>query len=427
MSHVAFIESNTTGTGRIAVERLLASGNRVSFLTRGREKYPFLAAATPGLQVIDLETNEIETLTARVRRLDRDAKLDAILTFSDFYVDIVAAVAARLGFRSLGLHPARTCRNKFLTRQALRAAGLATPDFWLVGCEEDLLRLGSCIRFPCMVKPPADSSSFGVRIVGDADELRAQVRALAALATNVRGQRLDGTVLVESYLAGAEYSVETVTLPDGATRVVGVTDKHLSPPPHCVEMGHDFPSALAPAQSAAIVDAARLALAAVRFDFGPAHTEVRATVAGPVVIEINPRLAGGMIPELVRHATGIDLLAALLDLLLERPVSLEPVRSEIAGIRFLTADRPGLLRGFRGIEEARRLPTVREVVAAQPVGAAVQPAENAYHRLGHVLACGPDRSRVTADLARACALLEVEVEEAGTAAGAGSDSRHSFS
>ena len=55
------------------------------------------------------------------------------------------------------------------------------------------------------------------------------------------------------------------------------------------------------------------ALDAVGFDFGPAHTEVRLTPAGPVVVEINPRLAGGMIPELVAHALGINLVAAVLD------------------------------------------------------------------------------------------------------------------
>jgi biotin carboxylase len=414
VSHFVFVESNTTGTGRIAVERLLAAGDRVTFLTRSREKYPFLnaaeAGAAPGLTVVDLETNDAEGLTAAVARLAESTGVDAVLTFSDFYVDLVAAVAERLGFRYLGLHPARTCRNKLLTRQALRDTGLPTPEFWPVRDAAEARRLGAERRFPLVVKPPADSSSFGVRVVRDATELLAHYEALAALSTNVRGQAMDGTVLVESYLEGPEYSVETVTLPGGTTRVVGVTDKHLSPPPHCVETGHDFPSALPPETSAAIVEATLQALRAVRFDFGPAHTEVRWTASGPVVVEINPRLAGGMIPELVRHALGIDLLSVLLDLLLGRPARLDPLRREVAGIRFLLADRPGRLRGFSGLEEARHLPTVREVVADRPAGTAVQPAENAYHRLGHVLAAGSDRAQVSADLARAGAMLRVEVD-----------------
>jgi cysteine synthase A len=410
VSHLAFIESNTTGTGRIVIERLLARGDRVTFLTRSREKYPFLADPAPSLQIVDLETNDPAPVTAAVADLARRTPVDAVLTFSDFYVDIVAEVAARLGFRYLSPAAARTCRNKPLTRAALRAAGLPTPGFGRVSSVAESLRLSETFGFPCVVKPPADSSSYGVRVVRDAAELAAQVRALAAEEANVRGQRLDGTVLVESYLEGPEYSVETVTL-DGATTIVGVTDKHLSPAPHFVEMGHDFPSASPPETVRALGDTVLRALEAVGFDFGPAHTELRWTARGPVVVEINPRLAGGMIPELVGYATGIDLLDGLIDMLLGRAPRLSPSRNEVAAIRFLTADRRGRLAGLRGAEQARQLATVREVRLEKRAGSPVQPAENAYHRLGFVIAAGPDRELVRGDIEEAIRLVHIELED----------------
>ena len=40
--HYLFVESNTTGTGALAVTRLLERGARVTFLARHPEKYPFL-------------------------------------------------------------------------------------------------------------------------------------------------------------------------------------------------------------------------------------------------------------------------------------------------------------------------------------------------------------------------------------------------
>jgi biotin carboxylase len=410
MSHFVFVESNTTGTGRIVIERLLAREDRITFLTRSREKYPFLAAPSPGLRIVDAETNDPGSVLAAIDEIARHARVDAILTFSDFYVDIVAEVAARLGFRYLSPSAARTCRNKPLTRQALRSAGLPTPEFRRVSSAEEARELAHILGPPWVVKPPADSSSYGVRIVHDVTELEAHVRALAAEETNVRGQRLDGTVLVESYLEGPEYSVETVTLPDGSTAVIGVTDKHLSPAPHFVETGHDFPSASPPEIVRALSDAVLRALAAVGFDFGPAHTEVRWTARGPVVVEINPRLAGGMIPELVLYATGIDLLDGLIDLLAGRVPRLSASRSEVAAIRFLTADRRGRLAGLRGAEQARQLPSVREIRLEKRAGTLVQPAENAYHRLGFVIAAGADAERVRSDIEEAVRLLHVEVE-----------------
>jgi cysteine synthase A len=409
VSHLVLVESNTTGTGRLAVERLLAAGDCVTFLTRSRGRYPFLAACPPRLEVVEIETNEVEAVVSAVAGLRRRREIDAVLTFSDFYVAIVAEAAARLGYRYLSAHPARTCRNKPQTRRALAAAGLPTPDFWLVASEEAARALLPDLRFPCVVKPPADSSSFGVRAAGTAAELLAQVRLLVGLAENVRGQRLDGTVLIESYLAGAEYSVETVSLADGSVQVVGVTDKLLSPLPHFVELGHDFPSAADPATRSAIEAAAIAALAAVEFDFGPAHTEVRWTPRGPVVVEINPRLAGGMIPELVRYAVGIDLLDGWLDLLRGRTPDLTPNRDDVAAIRFLTANRRGRLAGVAGVEAARRLPAIREVLVEKPPGAPVQPTENAYHRLGFVIAAGACRQQVLTEIAEAMRLLRVEV------------------
>jgi biotin carboxylase len=215
---------------------------------------------------------------------------------------------------------------------------------------------------------------------------------------------------VESVLSGPEFSVETMTLGPRRTEVIGVTAKHLSSPPHFVEMGHDFPAPLEARERSALERATLAALEAVGFDWGPAHTELRLTPEGPVVVEINPRLAGGMIPEIVRHATGIDLLSAVIALLTERTVELRPVRHDIGAIRFLTAPHHGRITHIKGIEAARELATVREVRVDKAVGNQVRFAESALDRLGFVIASGQQRGDVIADLERALAAIEIEIE-----------------
>lgn len=415
MRHFVFVESNTTGTGAIAVQRLLSAGHSVTFLTRDRRKYPFLqnVQQTFALRVEDVETNDPAPVVDAVHRMQGEERVDALLTFSDFYVAIVAEAARSCGLKGLQPSAARTCRNKHLARCALRAAGLAVPDFWVVSSERHARRIAHRVRFPCVVKPPADSSSHGVRMVSDADELVAHYRVLSAWRENVRGQRLDGRVLIESLIEGPEYSVETVSGPDGTTRVIGVTDKHLSDPPHFVELGHDFPSRTDERIRRALAETTLRALAAVGFDFGPAHTELRWTPAGPVVVEINPRLAGGMIPELVWHATGIDLMNAWFQLLLGNAVRLVPGRAHAASIRFLTAPCAGRLAGGDGIERARSLPSIREVCLSRPVGERVRPPEDAYDRLGYVIAAGEDSPQVDRDVEKAIREIRLDVEPLG--------------
>lgn len=392
--HFVFVESNTTGTGALAVHRLLERGDRVTFLTRKPAIYPFLADRPPHLSVVSMETNDTEAVALRVEQLRRAQEVHALLTFSEFYVPVVAEVAQRLGMPYLSPTAARTCRSKPATREALRAAGHRIPEFRVLASEEDVRSAAAELSFPCVVKPPADSSSKGVLQVAGPEGLMDHFRRLHAWRINDRGQELSGEVLVESLLSGPEVSVETVTLPSGELVVVGITAKHLSPPPLFVEVGHDFPALLAPAESARIEVEVAAALEAVGFDFGPAHTEVRLTPQGPVVVEINPRLAGGMIPALVRYATGVDLLEVFLDLLRRRPVDLAPVRAEHASIRFVLADRAGRLGGMSGLNEARGLDAVREVAIGKPLGAAVRPAEEAADRVGFVIASGPSRDQV---------------------------------
>ena len=409
-----FVESNTTGTGALAVDRLLGRGAEVFFLARRPKQYPFLDAVLPGLSIVQIDTNNVEHVAAEVERQSRERPLNAVFTFSEFYVPIVAVVSARFGLRYLSPGPASLCRDKFAMRCALAAAGLATPRFRLAASEATVSEAADEIGYPCIVKPPSDSSSKGVRLVASPEELLAHFRQIHAWSENDRGQRLTGEVLVESVLDGPEVSVETVHLGPGQVQVVGITAKHLSSPPLFVEIGHDFPAVLDPALEARISAEVVAALSAVGFDFGPAHTEVRLTSSGPVVVEINPRLAGGMIPELVYLATGIDLLSVFLDQLQGRAVDLSARRSDWASIRFLLADRQGILSGVDGFDAARALSTVRDVTLSKRLGVPVRPAEEAAHRLGHVIASGPSRSQVLADVKRALRSIQVIIEQQGS-------------
>lgn len=405
-----FVESNTTGSGRIAVERLLAEGRPVTFLSRRPDRYPFLQDGAPGLEVMAIETHDIEEVASVVGSVADRTGVAALLTFSEYYVETVSDVARRFGLPFLDPECARTCRDKHRLRQVLRDAGLGHPEFRLAREVEEAARAGSELGFPCVVKPPDESSSLGVRRVESVEELIAAVRPLLERLENDRGQRAAGTVLVEQYLDGPEFSVETLTLPGGPPHVIGVTAKHLSRPPLFVEVGHDFPADLPGELETAVVEEAERALDAVGYDFGPAHLELRLTSGGPVTVEINPRLAGGMIPALVEHALGIDLLGAYLDLLQRQPPDLRPNRRHWASVRFLIAPRAGHLKAVQGVEVAEQLPTVKEVTVTRSPGAPTRPAESALDRLGYVITAGPDRAAVLEDADRTIALLRIEIE-----------------
>jgi argininosuccinate lyase len=111
-----------------------------------------------------------------------------------------------------------------------------------------------------------------------------------------------------------------------------------------------FPAALDEPTVTAACDMAVSALAAVGFDRGVAHTELRLTAAGPRVVEINPRPAGNQITELVRRVTGVDLPMVYTQLALGEQPDLAVADTGVcsAAISFLVPPRAGTVAEIAG-------------------------------------------------------------------------------
>jgi biotin carboxylase len=266
------------------------------------------------------------------------------------------------------------------------------------------VRAALAIGFPVVVKPADGTGSRGVRLCCDPAEVRDHTAGLLARRRDERGRPVIPAVLVEEYIAGPEYSVETF-----GTKVIGITAKHLGPLPAFVECGHDFPAsvALGPERLGAATVAA---LDVLGLGFGPAHTEIRLGTAGPVVIEVNPRLAGGRIPTLVRLATGIDLVGATVDAAIGDAGSLPDPGPGHASVRFLVPPQAGRVRRTGGVADAAAVPGVVDVgIAARP-GQLVGGTGSFLDRVGHVIAAGPSADAARTAAEAALALLDVDVE-----------------
>jgi D-alanine--(R)-lactate ligase len=102
--------------------------------------------------------------------------------------------------------------DKSLTYMVARAAGVATPTFWVLTANDEL-DLGQ-LTYPVFVKPARSGSSFGVNKVHGTDELPG---ALAA------ARQYDPKVLVEQAVVGTE--VGCAILGDGRDLIAGEVDQ----------------------------------------------------------------------------------------------------------------------------------------------------------------------------------------------------------
>ncbi|MGW0810972.1 ATP-grasp domain-containing protein [Nonomuraea sp. NPDC002799] len=403
---LAFIEANTTGTGMMALRTARDLGLEPLFFTGRPERYRGLAGS--GAEVVRCDTNDPAELRAAVTRWA--GRLCGVTTTSDFYVAAAAELAAALGLPGNPPEVVRLCRDKGRMRRELAGAGVRQPRFEVVTEPGQIPAALARVGLPCVAKPVDGSGSEHVRLCESEEETLDHAGRVLAVRTNVRGQPSAGAVLLEEYLRGPEFSVETFHV-RGEPTCVGVVAKTLTGHPYFVESGHVYPAPLTPLEGEAIVATTQAALAAVGVRDGPTHTEVKLLPDGVALVEINPRLAGGMIPELVRLVDGLDLLEQQLRGAAGMPVTLATRRRGYAGVRFLTAERPGVLRTGAGWREAELLPGVESVVVTAEPGTRVSPPRSAYDRLGHVIARGTTVRELSARLEAAVPSLLMEAGE----------------
>jgi biotin carboxylase len=336
--------------------------------------------------------------------LQREARIAGILSSSDYFVESAARLAAEHSLPGEDPSAIATCRNKAAQRQRLQEAGLRTPQFACVHSVQEAMAALEKLGLPLVVKPTVGSGSVGVRLCCSPAQVAEHAGALLARKVNERGMPLPAELLLEEYLIGPEFSVETL-----GQSVLGITRKHVSQEPFFVELGHDFPAGVSRELAESMIEVAQEGLRALGVAWGPAHVELRLTESGPTIIEINPRLAGGFIPEIVRLAFGVDPVRETMKLVVGQPADILPVHNECSSIRFLTPSRDGVISAITGLNEAARVDGVVDVQTYRRVGDRVGIENDFRDRIGHVISCAGKEVQAASlsELARSKINIEV--------------------
>lgn len=403
-----FVETRPlNGLGPLA--RLAASGHAVDLATadwdgHARADPDAAAACRARVGLVPLpggaEADPAAVEAALVRTGRRLADYDAVLTLADGAVETAARLARRAGRVHAAPEAVARCRDKAETRRLLAAAGLPQPAHAVVRDPVSARAAAASLGFPVVVKPVRLSAARGVSRADDALGLEAAFAAAAE--ANARAGRSDDPILVEALVEGPQVSAELLCRGDERL-LLGFTDR-LRPLDGFTERGGAFPARF-PMEA----DALRVAVAAleaVGFTDGAAHVEMRCGSHGPVVIEINPRLAGFVVPELVEAATGLDVYDALVRLHAGEPLPLPPQATRIAALRPVFAVRNGVLGGIDAAP-ARAEPAVAGVYVFRSPGARVRIAADNRDRLGAVIAVGATAEEAGRAAEAACARVAV--------------------
>ncbi len=414
------VHADDAGDHRPLLLMISAGGRayREYLLTSVGERYRvhLLLGAEPGWErghlsgwtVLDMaDTIGADHLIAAARRVAADEPVQGVLSWDEGRILQSAKVAAALGLPGGDPDMVMRCRDKYLTRTALAAAGVAQPRSVMVTSVEEALASADQIGYPVVLKPRAMAASLGVIRVDTPDELTAQF--LFARDTTIPGAWHHDVILVEEYLTGPEISVDAA-VHGGRVHPMFVAHKEVGYPPYFEEVGHlvraNDPLLTDPEIRQLVTDTH----AALGFTDGMTHTEIKLTAAGPKIIEVNARLGGDLIPYLGMRATGIDPgLAAAAVACGEEP-RIVAEHQLVGAVRFFYVDEDDTQIGAVRFAD-RPLPTAVDLVVplAEPGDVMSPPPKGTlFGRVALATAVAPSVAECHAALDAAQAALIVE-------------------
>jgi hypothetical protein len=347
-------------------------------------------------------------LLAAAAVVARTHRICGVFTYDEMLVVATARIADGLGLPGLTAGGAERCRNKLKTRQTLTAAGLPQPRFALAHSAEDAGQAAAAIGYPVVLKPRGMGASIGVVKADGPADLPAAF-AVAERASHSGPVDYEGGVLVEELIGGPEISIDGAVVA-GEYFPFCIAHKKLGLPPYFEEVGHLVDGADPWLENEDLRRVLGDAHRALGVRYGITHTEVRLAARGMVIIEVNARLGGDLIPYVGKLATGVDPGGVAVDVALGARPALEPDRRVCAGIRFLYPPED-----CRVVEIAVPEPgAVPGLVAAHPMiapgGAVRLPPRAHIGRYAYVIVVASDPTACAARLADAADRVELKYE-----------------
>jgi biotin carboxylase len=354
--------------------------------------------------LLSLDYRHPERAADQIAEAAKGRAIAGIIPASDPTAVLAALAAERLGLPYNPPAAARCAADKHAMRVALRDAGVPVPAFALHRLDDDPAAAARAAPYPCVLKPLIFSASRGVIRADDPAGFVAAWSRIAALLHATKAERrardadAAGQVLVEAFVPGGEVALEGL-LRGGRLEVLALFDKpDPLDGPFFEETIYVTPSRLPPAvqrEIEAIIAAGARALGLAE---GPVHAELRLPSSGPVVLEIAARSIGGLCSRTLRFGAGLTLEEVLVAHATGRPLDALRREARASGVMMLPIPRRGILHGVGGVEAARAVPGVEDVVITVPAGREVVPLPEGDSYLGFLFAKGETPGEVEAAL-----------------------------
>ena len=323
-----------------------------------------------------------------------------ITTATDKPLVMMARVAEALHLPFYSVKTAQWSTDKYQMKQRFMLGGVPFAKGKLAKTIDDV----SDFVFPVIVKPRDNSGSRGVKLCCDKQELQECINEALEFS------HLD-TVLVEEFIEGQEYSIESIHF-DGKSKVIQFTEKKTTDFPYNVELGHMQPARLSDEMKDEIREIIEKIAKALNFNNCGSHTELKIGSRGITVIETSPRFGGDFITStLVPLSTGLNIDDLLIEISIGNKLSdkdLQPVKNRCSGVVFFNLPE-GKIEKIGNLDKLKTIKGLHFYYFGLKEGDVVKKIKNSLDRYGDAVFVADTREELEKEIEKFNKIIENQI------------------
>ncbi|WIL49916.1 ATP-grasp domain-containing protein [Bacillus bombysepticus] len=406
MDTIVFIETNKSGSSREAIK----AAEKLNFFTvLLTKKTKFINERTifPDVhQMILTDINDYDNIITKIEKLNKSGKnIKGIFSFIDPYVYVAARLSEKFCSNIVSTKAIHHMENKILTRNVLKDLPISL-NYSIYKPTESLssfLKKNNKINFPLIVKSPKSTGSKDVLLVKNKEQLILSIQSLLKKLPNEE-------ILLEEYIDGPQYLVE-ILVQDGKVHIIAVIEQEITFFERFIVTGYSLLGRVEKRLYNSLFNAINSVIQAFNMKNGACHLELRRIDNVWKLIEINPRISGGAMNDIIEIGHGINLVQETIRLMLGNKPSLVKKHYKYVYAHYLTVKSTGKLIRVTGKNRSSKYPGVEKVFIKPKKGTTLKPPTSMGHRCGYVLAAADFKAEAKKIALEAAKEISFEIQE----------------
>jgi biotin carboxylase len=383
MKAIIFIETNKSGSSREAIRAAERLGYYTILFTDNQKQIE-QRSEYPDVHLMKFcDVNNLEEMKEIIQKLQlRGIKIKAITSFVDSKCCIANRLAKEFGLNSFTNEAICKMENKLHSRNAIIYTEYC-PKY--LSLEPDKIYSENDVKdfMPGIIKSPKSAGSKDVYLVQGYSSFIKRYQELRKKLPNT-------PILLEEYIEGSQYIAEVLVINE-KVYLIGIIEQEISYlNDHFIVTGY-YLQTEKPEYYNILYKAVKDIIQLHGLKFGPCHLELRQVNGIWKLIEINPRISGSGMNNLIELGTGINLVEQTLKLLLDEEIDIEPKFNKPVYAEYITSSEEGIIEKVTGKNRTLNSKDVLSVYIKPRKGNKITLPLSMGNRYAYVIATGENK------------------------------------